>query len=73
MGLFGTCLAPVAGYYGWPFGFLAGFIHAAMVNNVAFLHGGLNLYNNGFSGGFVAAVLVPVFDIFLKRKERPQG
>ena len=73
MGLFGTCLAPVAGYCGWPFGFLAGFIHAAMVNNVAFLHGGLNLYNNGFSGGFVAAVLVPVFDIFLKRKERPQG
>lgn len=61
-GLFGTCLAPIAGYYGWGYGILAGFIHAATVNNIGFLHGGLNLYNNGFSGGFVAALLVPIFD-----------
>lgn len=70
-GLFGTCIAPLAGYYGWPFGIAAGFIHTAMVNNIGFLHGGLNLYNNGFSGGFVAAILVPVFDLIVKpRQER---
>ena len=34
--------------------------------NVAFLHGGINLYNNGFAGGFVASFLVPLLD-FLKR------
>lgn len=66
-GLFGTCLAPVAGYYGWALGLAAGVFHAAMVNNVGFLHGGLNLYNNGFSGGFVAAVLAPVFDLITHR------
>lgn len=66
-GLFGTCLAPIAGYYGWAFGLIAGVFHAAMVNNVGFLHGGLNLYNNGFSGGFVAAVLAPIFDLLTHR------
>ena len=66
-GLFGTCLAPIAGYYGWVMGLVAGVFHAAMVNNVGFLHGGLNLYNNGFSGGFVAAVLAPVFDLITHR------
>ena len=60
--LFGTTLAPIAGAYGWAFGTLAGIVHMSMVMNVGFLHGGMNLYNNGFSGGFVAAVLTPLFD-----------
>lgn len=60
--LFGTTLAPIAGAYGWSFGILAGIVHMSMVMNVGFLHGGMNLYNNGFSGGFVAAVLTPLFD-----------
>lgn len=60
--LFGTTLAPISGYYGPLAGFVAGFIHMSMVSHVAYLHGGLNLYNNGFSGGFVAAALVPVLD-----------
>ena len=68
-GLFGTCLAPISGYYGWIFGVFAGALHTAMVNNVGFLHGGLNLYNNGFSGGFVAGLLVPVFDHITRRNQ----
>lgn len=60
--LFGTTLAPIAGGYGWMFGIIAGFVHMAMVMNVGGLHGGMNLYNNGFSGGFVAAILTPLFD-----------
>lgn len=63
-GLFGTCLAPVAGQFGFIAGITAGVLHTAMVNNIGFLHGGLNLYNNGFSGGFVAAVLVPILEFF---------
>lgn len=66
--LFGTTLAPVAGKYGWVGGILAGFLHMAMVVNVGGLHGGMNLYNNGFSGGFVAGILVPILDS-LQRKE----
>lgn len=60
--LFGTTLAPIAGAYGWSFGIIAGIVHMTMVMNVGFLHGGMNLYNNGFSGGFVAAILTPLFD-----------
>jgi len=30
------------------------------------LYGGLNLYNNGFSTGLVAIVLVPVLESFIK-------
>lgn len=69
--IFGTSLAPISGYYGIIFGICAGVIHMALVTNVAFLHGGLNLYNNGFSSGFVAAFMVPLIDNFVTyRKER---
>lgn len=60
--LFGTTLAPISGFYGMGFGVLAGFLHMALVSNVGILHGGLNLYNNGFSGGFIAAFMVPLLD-----------
>ena len=58
--LFGTALAPFAGRYGWGAGILAAFIHMSVVLNVGGLHGGLNLYNNGFSAGIVAMILLPV-------------
>jgi len=67
--LFGTTLAPIAGEYGWKFGILAGFMHMAMVMNVGSLHGGMNLYNNGFSGGIVAALLIPAIDAFRRKEE----
>ncbi len=67
--LFGTTLAPIAGFYGWKYGVIAGFVHMAVVMNVGYLHGGMNLYNNGFSGGFVAAVLVPIFDSIKNMKK----
>ncbi|MCI8690701.1 MAG: DUF1576 domain-containing protein [Oscillibacter sp.] len=58
-GLFGTCLAPISGYFGWPFGVLAGFIHSCLVLQTGGPVAGLNLYNNGFSGGLIAIVLYP--------------
>ncbi len=58
--LFGTTLAPIVGIFGPKFGLLAGFFHMAMVMNVGSLHGGMNLYNNGFAGGVVASILVPL-------------
>lgn len=68
--LFGTTLAPVAGEYGVLWGLLAGILHAAFIQNVGSLHGGLVLYNNGFSGGIIAAILIPVIDAFKKENRR---
>lgn len=62
--LFGTTLAPIAGVYGIIPGILAGMLHMGLVSNIGFLHAGMNLYNNGFTGGFIAAALVPLFDTF---------
>ena len=64
--LFSTALAPIAGKYGWFIGIIAGFLHVSTVVNVGYLHGGLNLYNNGLAAGFVAMVLIPVVNIFKK-------
>jgi hypothetical protein len=67
-GIFGTTLAPIAGKYGAYAGIFAGFLHLSMVMNIGIVHGGTNLYNNGFSGGLIASILVPVFECF-KREE----
>jgi len=55
-----TTLAPIAGCFGWPFGILAGFLHSALVLEAGSAAEGLNLYNNGFSGGLLAIVLYPI-------------
>ena len=67
--LFGTSLAPISGQFGWQYGVLVGFLHSSMVLNTGILHGGLNLYNNGFSAGILALIIVPVIETFKKRKE----
>lgn len=66
--LFGTTLAPISGSFGPFIGVIAGFFHLFIVNNIGITHEGMNLYNNGFSGGLVAGIMIP----FLKRmgKER---
>ncbi|MGE4284849.1 MAG: DUF1576 domain-containing protein, partial [Clostridia bacterium] len=66
--LFGTTLAPISGEFGWKYGILAGFIHSSVVLNVGTIHEGLNLYNNGFAGGLVAAFLVPIIEAFRKEE-----
>lgn len=60
--LFGTTLAPLSGKYGFHVGLLAGFLHLTVVMNVGIIHGGINLYNNGFSGGLVASILFPLLN-----------
>ncbi|HRX26241.1 MAG TPA: DUF1576 domain-containing protein, partial [Aminivibrio sp.] len=59
-----------AGEFGVLWGVVAGFLHSSLVLNVGALHGGFNLYNNGFSGGAVAAVLVPVIEAIRTGRER---
>lgn len=67
--LFGTTLAPISGYFGWPFGIAAGFIHASVVLYAGSPMAGLNLYNNGFSGGIISIVLFPLLTAILRRRK----
>jgi len=67
--LFGTTLAPIAGEFGWKAGILAGYVHSSVVLYVGVLHAGFNLYNNGFAGGLVAAMLVPLIEAFRGREK----
>lgn len=66
--LFGTTLAPISQAYGPIIGIIAGALHVTLAVNISYLHGGMNLYNNGFSGGFVAAALVPLLQSIAQRK-----
>lgn len=65
--IFAVGLAPIAGQFGIIPGMLAGALHGAVVVCTSSLYGGLNLYNNGFSTGLVAIVLVPILESFMQR------
>lgn len=58
--LFGTTLAPISGVFGPIAGIVAGFLHLSTTMNVGVIHGGTNLYNNGFAGGIVSIIMVSV-------------
>lgn len=66
--LFVTAVAPVAGRHGFLVGLLAGFIHVLFTPLTYPFQGGFDLYNNGFAAGFVAAIIVPIFDVIRKNK-----
>ncbi len=66
--LFSTTIAPIAGKFGAIWGIISGILHLVVVLNIGMVHGGINLYNNGFSGGVIAGVLVPIIDAFKKEK-----
>jgi len=69
-GLFGTALAPITGVYGPLWGIFAGWLHLGVVKNIGIVHGGLNLYNNGFSAGIVAGFLLPIIRTFTEHKSK---
>ena len=64
---FAVGLAPIAGQFGIIAGVLAGMLHTAIVMCTSEMYGGLNLYNNGFSAGWVAIILVPSLESFMVR------
>ena len=67
-GLFCTTLAPISGYFGWPFGILAGFLHSSVVLHAGTPVEGINLYNNGYSGGLIAIVLYPTITAIVRHR-----
>jgi hypothetical protein len=61
---FVTALAPVGGKFGLFYGLLAGFIHMIIAPQALALQGGFDLYNNGFTAGLVAGLVVVVAQQF---------
>ncbi len=68
--IFAVGLAPVAGQFGVFAGIVAGAVHSAIVMCTSEMYGGMNLYNNGFSAGWTAILMVPILESFIKRFPR---
>lgn len=66
--LFVTAISPISGRFGIFFGIIAGLVHIMLTPFTYVFQGGFDLYNNGFAAGFVAAVLVPIFEFIKKDK-----
>ena len=67
--MFAVGVSPIAGQFGVIPGLLAGALHVAIVTCTSAMYGGLNLYNNGFSCGWVAIFMVPLLESFIRRYE----
>ena len=67
--IFVVGLTPIAGKCGLLPGVVAGMLHSAIVTCTTEMYGGLNLYNNGFSAGWVAIVMVPGLEGRKKREK----
>lgn len=55
--LFTSCLAPITLHFGIGWGLVAGALHVLLAPALGDVHGGLNLYNNGYTAGVVATFL----------------
>ena len=67
--LFVTAIAPIAGRYGPWIGILAGFLHVLITPIAGRFQGGFDLYNNGFTAGFVAALFIGILEVIFKEKQ----
>ena len=63
-------LSPIADKYGWFYGFLAAMAHFCMVTTVPQLHGGICLYNGGFTAALVCLLMVPALERYFHTKHQ---
>ena len=64
-------LSPIADKYGWRYGVIAAMMHFCMVTTVPELHGGMCLYNGGFTAALVCLLMVPGLERhFMPKLER---
>lgn len=63
---FATGLCPIVGRYGTFAGIAAGMLCAAICSFTGSLHGGLMLYNSGFTAGLTALFLIPILEHYVK-------
>ena len=59
---FATGLCPLVGRYGTRAGVAAGFLCASLCTATSSLHGGLMLYNGGFTAGIATLILLPILE-----------
>ena len=71
---FATGLCPLVGHYGVRAGLAAGMLCASLCTATGALHGGLMLYNGGFTTGVAALILIPILEHYSvpKRREMKQ-
>lgn len=67
--MFLTGLAPICGTFGFIPGIIFTYINVSIALNTGVLHGGLNLYNTGFSIGITSALLVPIYESISSHKK----
>lgn len=68
--IFASGLAPICGKYGIVYGLAAGMLHIVLTPIMLYFQGGFDLYNNGLSAGFEAAILNVVGEKIFVRRER---
>ena len=61
-------LSPISDKYGWRYGMIAAMMHFCMVTTVPELHGGMCLYNGGFTAALVCLLMVPGLERHFKTK-----
>ena len=66
---FATGICPIVGRYGKKAGMAAGVIDAALCTATGSLHGGLVLYNGGFTAGLTVLILLPVLEHYMKENK----
>lgn len=71
---FATGLCPLVGRYGYRAGLAAGALCASICTATSAIHGGLMLYNGGFTTGVAALILIPILEHYSvpKRDEMTQ-
>ncbi|MDO4961622.1 MAG: DUF1576 domain-containing protein [Eubacteriales bacterium] len=65
---FATGVCPITGRYGYRAGFAAGVIDAILCRSTSTLHGGLVLYNGGFTAGLTVLILLPILEHYVTEK-----
>ena len=61
-------LSPISDEYGFAYGILAAMMHFCMVTTVPHLHGGMCLYNGGFTAALVCLLYIPCLERLVKPK-----
>ena len=70
----GTCLSPMARFFGWRWGIVVGMLHFTFASVIASFHWGQCLYNNGLAAGFVCMIMIPIIRSFDKKgRYRPEN
>ena len=64
---FATGLCPLVGRYGVVPGIIAGMLCGSLCTATSALHGGLMLYNGGFTAGITTLILLPILEHYIPK------